>query len=354
MTYDAVLVLSFGGPEGLDDVAPFLRNVTKGRNVPEERLAAVAEQYRVFGGRSPINDQCRALVAALEVDLAANDIDLPVYWGNRNWSPLVTETVRTMAADGVTNALVFVTAAFGSYSGCRQYSEDLQRARDEVGAGAPETTKLRLFYNHPGFIETLAANLATAIEGCADESARVVFTAHSLPMSIASTCPYVDQLQEAARLVMNSPSVLSLESRHHDLVYQSRSGPPAVPWLEPDINDHLKALSRSGAGTVVVVPLGFISDNMEVLFDLDTQARATADRLGLQMVRVPTVGVDPRFITMVRLLIEEQLNDGPRLWLGGQGVWPDTCPTGHCPPPARIGRPTHGPDHTAPPRPRDD
>lgn len=346
MTYDAVLVLSFGGPEGPDDVVPFLRNVTKGRNVPEERLATVAEQYRQVGGRSPINDQCRTLIAALEADLAANDIDLPVYWGNRNWSPFVAETVQAMAADGVTNALVFVTSAFGSYSGCRQYREDLQRARDEVGAGAPQLTKLRLFYNHPGFVEPLAEYLATTIEGCSGgASARVVFTAHSLPTSMALTCQYVEQLQEAARLVMRAAG---LKNRHHDVVYQSRSGPPSVPWLEPDINDHLEALSLSGAGTVIVVPLGFISDHMEVLFDLDTQAKDTADRLGLELVRVPTVGVDRRFVSMVRRLIEERLNDGPRLWLGGQGAWPDTCPTDHCLPPAGSGRPAGpapGPDN---------
>ena len=328
MTHDAVLVLSFGGPEGPDDVLPFLRNVTRGRNVPDQRLAAVAEQYHLFGGKSPINDQCRALIDALEVELSANGHELPIYWGNRNWAPYLTDTVALMAADGITDALVFVTSAFGSYSGCRQYQEDLERAAADVGPGGPRLRKLRLYYNHPGFIEPMGAKLGAALaEVGSDGARRVVFTAHSIPLSMAATSDYTSQLTEAAGLVMTSAGV---GNEAFDLVYQSRSGPPSVPWLEPDVNDHLEALADQGVEAAVVVPLGFISDHMEVLFDLDTQARATADRLGLHLVRVPTVGTDRRFVTMIRQLIEERQLGSPRLALGSHGPWPDQCPADHC------------------------
>jgi ferrochelatase len=342
--YDALLLLSFGGPEGPDDVLPFLRNVTRGRNVPDERLAEVAEQYELFGGRSPINDHCRELVGALTAELQRAGLDLPVYWGNRNWHPMLEDTVSTMASDGVTNALVFATSAFSSYSGCRQYREDLERARDAVGANAPRLQKLRLFYNHPGFIEPLAANLRTTLDdvgGAAEPDAvehRIVFTAHSIPNSMAATSCYQDQLREAAGLVLDAAG---LGPEHpHDLVYQSRSGPPQVPWLEPDVNDHLEALCHDGISAVTLVPIGFVSDHMEVLFDLDTQAAETAERLGLRLRRVPTVGNDPRFVTMIRELIDEQLAEAPRLFVGSDGPWPDDCPEGHCIPSARPGRPT--------------
>ena len=333
---DAILVLSFGGPEQPDDVLPFLRNVTRGRNVPDERLAEVAEQYNQFGGRSPINDQCRSLIAALEAELSRSGIDLPVYWGNRNWHPLVTDTVATMTADGVRRALVFATSAFGSYSGCRQYREDLERAREVVGPDAPELQKLRLFYNHPGFIEPMAENLRRTIEAdpTRDDAAshRIVFTAHSIPVSMAETCDYSAQLAEAASLVMDGAG---LGDRAWDLVYQSRSGPPSVPWLEPDVNDHLATLADRGLTGATLVPIGFVSDHMEVMFDLDTQARATAIERGLSLSRVPTVGTDPRFVAMIRQLAEEQLTAAPRLWIGQDGPWPDQCPEGHCPAPRR-------------------
>jgi ferrochelatase len=336
--YDAVLLLSFGGPEGPGDVLPFLRNVTRGRNVPDERLAVVAEQYRAFGGRSPINDQCRALLAALETELSGAGIDLPLYWGNRNWHPLLADTVARMADDGIGRALVFVTSAFGSFSGCRQYRQDLERARETVGARAPELHKLRLFYNHPGFIEPMAANLRATLDrserpgGEADDR-RVVFTAHSIPISMAAACSYQDQLTEAAGLVMEAAG---LDGRF-DLVFQSRSGPPTVPWLEPDVNDHLRVLAADGVGTVALVPIGFVSDHMEVLFDLDTQAAATASELGMDLVRVPTVGTDPRFVRMIRELIEERLAWANRLFLGQDGPWPDECPEGHCIPEGMPG-----------------
>ncbi len=349
--YDALLVLSFGGPEQPADVMPFLRNVTRGRNVPDERLAVVAEQYELFGGRSPINDHCRALIAAVEAELARAGLDLPVYWGNRNWHPLVTDTVATMAADGIRRALVFATSAFGSYSGCRQYREDLERAREAVGPDAPTLQKLRLFYNHPGFIEPMAANLRRVIDDLGDGDAdgadaaiaagdhRIVFCAHSIPVSMADSCAYPDQLAEAARLVMAGAG---LDGQPCDLVYQSRSGPPSVPWLEPDVNDHLVDLADRGVGAATLVPIGFVSDHMEVLFDLDTQAAATAEERGLTLTRASTVGTDPRFVAMIRELVEEQVRATDPLAVGSDGPWPDQCPDGHCLPPRRptgTGRP---------------
>lgn len=338
MSYDAVLLLSFGGPEEPNDIMPFLRNVTRGRNVPDERLAIVADQYKLLGGRSPINDQCRALRSAIAADLASAGIDLPVYWGNRNWHPFVADTVATMADDGIERALVFVTSAFGSYSGCRQYREDLASAAERVGDRSPELIKLRLFYNHPGFIEPFVDNLSEALEALpptTDRGAvRVAFTAHSLPVSMAAGCDYADQLREAARLVIDGAGVGDLS---WDVVYQSRSGPPSVPWLEPDVNDHLERLAAAGADHVIVVPIGFVSDHMEVRYDLDTQAAETADRLALGFTRVATPGVDPRFVSMVRQLVTERLDDAPRLALGTLGPWPDQCPPDHCP--ARRRRP---------------
>jgi ferrochelatase len=329
--------LSFGGPEGPDDVLPFLRQVTRGRGVPDERLAAVAAQYQRFGGRSPINDQNRSLRQALEDELTAAGHALPVYWGNRNWHPFVTDTVTAMTADGVTEAFVFVTSAFGSYSGCRQYREDLEAAAAAAGPTAPALHKLRLFYNHPGFIEPMAANLSATLApiGHRERPVPILFTAHSIPLAMAATCDYEAQLVEAAALVLSSAG---LDPSTVDLAYQSRSGPPSVPWLEPDVNDRLAELASGDdrPTDVVVVPLGFVSDHMEVVFDLDTQARTTAEKLGLRMHRVPTVGTDPRFVTMIRHLIEERLDpDRPRLTLGRLGPWPDECPTGHCQPPPR-------------------
>ncbi len=341
--YDALLLLSFGGPEGPDDVLPFLRNVTRDRDVPDERLAVVAQQYELFGGRSPINAQCRDLLAALRTELADHNVTLPLYWGNRNWDPFLADTVATMAGDGVTNALVFATSAFGSYSGCRQYQQDLAGAADTVGPIAPRLSKLRLFYNHPGFIEAMADRLQHSLAGpppasrisLAQGPTRIVFSAHSIPQTMADGCQYRDQLHEAARLVLAAAGV----EPHYDLVFQSRSGPPSMPWLEPDVNAQLRGLAADGVSRVVLVPIGFISDHMEVLFDLDTQARATAEELGLELIRVPTVGTHPRFVTMIRQLIEERLVGADRLSLGSDGPWPDQCPVGHCPPPSRPAGP---------------
>jgi protoporphyrin/coproporphyrin ferrochelatase len=330
--YDAILLLSFGGPEGPEDVIPFLGNVLAGRDVPPERMEAVAAHYRRFGGVSPINGQNRALIAALEAELAAHGPDLPVYWGNRNWHPLLTDTVRRMTADGVGRALVFVTSAFGSYSGCRQYREDLAAARAAVGAGAPELDKLRLYWNHPGFIEPVADGLGSTLAGVGGDPL-VLFSAHSIPAAMSDGAPYLGQLQAAADLVARRCGVTGWE-----LVFQSRSGPPHQPWLGPDVCDRLRALPEPSR-PVVVCPIGFVSDHMEVVYDLDTAAAGVASDLGIDFRRAPTVGTNPRFVRMIRELIGERLDaTQPRLALGDLGPWPDACPVGCCPAPSPAAR----------------
>ena len=327
--YDAVLVLSFGGPEGMDEVLPFLENVLRGRNVPPERMRGVAHHYELFGGVSPINEQNRKLIAALEGELETNGPRLPVYWGNRNWHPFLTDTLRRMKEDGVGRALAFVTSAYSSYSGCRQYLEDVERARAAVGEGAPRVDKLRAFYNHPGFVGPNVEHLRAALEQVPPErrgAARVAFTAHSVPRAMADNCDYEAQLTETCRLVA--------EGAGHDnwrLVFQSRSGPPTQPWLEPDICDYLRGLKAEGAETVVVAPVGFVSDHMEVLYDLDTEARRLAAELGLGMIRAATVGTHPAFVRMIRdLILERTTGDPARPALGARGPRPDFCPPGCC------------------------
>ena len=327
--YDAILIVSFGGPEGPDDVIPFLENVTRGRGIPRERLEVVGGHYHLFGGKSPINDQCRDLIAALEPALAEAQIDLTVYWGNRNWHPLLEDTVAQMAADGITHALAFITSATSSYSACRQYREDIERARETVGVDAPVIDKVRQYYDHPGFIEPMIDNTQLTIDRL-DMPPRLVFTAHSIPLSMASTSDYEAQLREVARLVATG-----VGHGEWDLVWQSRSGPPQVPWLEPDINDHLETLAASGTEHVVIVPIGFISDHMEVIFDLDTEAVATAARLGISMTRAATVGTDARFVSMIVELIEERRSGAPARALGGLAIRPDVCAVDCCPPPTR-------------------
>jgi len=343
--YDAFLLLSFGGPEGPEDVMPFLENVTRGRGIPRERLLTVAKHYQQFGGKSPINDQCRELLAAVGRELqehqahGADASALPLYWGNRNWGPFLVDALREMKAAGVKKALGFVTSAYGSYSGCRQYQEDIARARAEVGDGAPEVHLLRKFYDHPGFIEANAARVTAAYrelpEGLRDD-ARLVFTAHSVPMSMVRTSPYLAQLEETARLVAEA-----VGAPEHDLVWQSRSGPPQVPWLEPDIGDHLRALAEGGVKAVVVSPIGFISDHMEVVYDLDHEARGVADDVGLTMARAGTAGTHPAFVRMIRELIEERTQGAERRGLGRRSVLPlapDVCDDACCPRPVRPKR----------------
>jgi ferrochelatase len=322
--YDGVLVLSFGGPEKHDDVIPFLENVLRGRNVPRERMLAVAEHYYHFGGKSPINDQCRALIAALKDELARQGPKLPIYWGNRNWHPFLADTLRQMKADGVRRALAFVTSIFSSYSGCRQYLEDIERARAEVD-GAPEIHKLRTFYNHPLFIDAQACCVAEALGG---RQAEIIFTAHSVPVSTAESSDYVKQLQESCRLVAENVGINDWR-----LVYQSRSGPPGQPWLEPDVADVLREMPLGAE--VVIVPIGFISDHMEVIYDLDTEAQAIAQERGILMLRAATVGVHPRFLQMIRQLIGEQLGLCQPQAIGQYPPSHDVCRADCCPAPAR-------------------
>lgn len=336
--YDAVLVVSFGGPEGPDDVVPFLQNVLRGRDVPPERMQEVSEHYARFDGASPINSQCRDLITSLGHELTSHKIDLPIYWGNRNWHPMLADTMGRMKRDGVRRALAFVTAAYSSYSSCRQYRENIQAAQEVVGEGAPAVDKIRVFYNHPDFIVACADCLQDSISqlGVQNRSAfRIAFTAHSIPESMAQECDYVGELLETSRQVAESCGV---SEDRWELVYQSRSGPPHIPWLEPDICAHLETLRSDGIDDVIVVPIGFLSDHMEVVYDLDHEAREICERVGLNMVRCATVGTHPRFISMIRKLIVERISGGDRECVGTCPPSPDLCPVDCCPPPARHQR----------------
>ncbi len=329
-TYDAFLLVSFGGPESREDVIPFLENVLRGKNVPHARLLEVAEHYYHFGGVSPINAQNRALVEALRGEFALAGVNLPIYWGNRNWNPLLPDTLRQMRADGVQRALAFFTSAFSSYSGCRQYRENVLAAQQQVGEGAPEVDKLRVFFNHSGFIEPMVEQTRAALEQIPAErraAARLIFTAHSIPLAMATNCQYENHFREAARLVAEG-----VGSSQWQLAYQSRSGPPSQPWLEPDVGIALDEIARAGeTKDVVVIPIGFISDHMEVLFDLDEEAKQRAEKLGLHLIRAGTVGTHPRFVRMIRELVQERLSDSPvRLALGNLGPSHDVCPIDCC------------------------
>jgi protoporphyrin/coproporphyrin ferrochelatase len=296
MSYDAILLVSFGGPELKEDVIPFLENVLRGRNVPQERMLEVAEHYYHFGGRSPINDHCRELILALQAE-----VSVPVYWGNRNWYPMLGGAVRQMAADGIQRALAIATSAYSSYSGCRQYIENIAAARAAVGDSAPVIDKLPPFWEHAGFVDANADRVAAALAQIPEDrraDARLIFTAHSIPLAMASQCRYEEQLIETARRVS-----ARVEHAEWDLVWQSRSGPRSQPWLEPDILDHLRALAANGVKDVVVAPIGFISDHMEVLYDLDHEARELAGQLGLNFVRAGTAGTHPALIRMLKELV---------------------------------------------------
>jgi ferrochelatase len=307
--YDALLWLSFGGPEGPDDVMPFLENVTRGRGVPRERLEEVAEHYRHFGGVSPINRLNREAIAAVERELEVQGVELPVYFGNRNWNPMVEDTLARMKADGVRSALVFPTSAYGGYSACRQYDEDIERARAAVGEGAPELMKLRQFFDHPLFVTAFADAVRTAHASLGSPTgSRLVFTAHSVPESAdrAAGPPedgghwYSRQVAEAARLVAAECGIDA-----YDVVWQSRSGPPRIPWLEPDIVDHIDALHAEGVESVVVCPVGFVSDHLEVIWDLDNEAAERAAEHGMAFARAATPSGDPRFAELVVELVKE-------------------------------------------------
>jgi len=327
-TYDALLIQSFGGPEGPDDVIPFLENVLRGRNVPRERLLQVAEHYQSFGGISPINQQCRDLIQALTAELRESGIELPVYWGNRNWHPMLDNTFRQMKADGVQRALSFVTSAFSSYSGCRQYREDVVKFGTAAAATDILIDKIRVFYNHPDFIQVVSECVAEAIAelDCTIQPF-VAFTAHSIPDAMAAGCDYEQQLRESCRLIAER---LAIPADGWELVFQSRSGRPQDPWLEPDICDFIETLPQRGVSSLVVSPIGFISDHMEVLFDLDTEAMQVCDRLNINMRRAATPGVRPGFIAMIRKLIEERIVQREREAIGRFPANHDTCPEGCC------------------------
>ena len=329
--YDAILVISFGGPEKPEDVIPFLENVLRGKPVPRERMLEVAEHYYHFGGVSPINAQNREFIAALRVELNRSKIDLPIYWGNRNWHPMLADTLREMQRDGKRRAIAFITSAYSSYSGCRQYRENVQVARDEVGADAPEIDKLRVFYNHPGFVSANVDRIRTALEQLPPDqraTARVAFTAHSIPLSMSNNCDYVRQLEECCRLVASS---LEIHSNRWRLVYQSRSGRPGDPWLEPDIGDHIREIHSAGTKSLVIAPIGFLSDHMEVIFDLDEEAQTICRELGMTMIRAATVGSHPDFVACIRELIEERLGlRQERRAIGQFGPNHDVCPTDCC------------------------
>jgi ferrochelatase len=332
--FDGILLLSFGGPEGMDDVLPFLENVTRGRGVPRERLLDVAHHYEQFGGVSPINRQNRALIAALEPALRTRGIELPVYFGNRNWHPFLADTMRAMRDDGVRRALAVFTSAYSSYSGCRQYREDLFRAQQEAGPDAPEVPRLRMFFNHPGFVTANVDRVRTALEELPGGPVHVAFTAHSIPVAMARSCAYEAQLRETARLVAEGVGV-----DDWSVVYSSRSGPPSVPWLEPDVSDHLEAVVGRGVRSVVLAPVGFVSDHMEVLYDLDVEARETAARLGVSIARAGTAGTHPAFVSGLADLIAERLTPGSgRAAVGRLGPSHDVCAPDCCLP--GNGRPS--------------
>lgn len=332
--YDGILIVSFGGPESRDDVIPFLQNVLRGRNVPSERMLAVAEHYYHFEGKSPINQQSRELISALQQELDLLGPHLPVYWGNRNWHPMLADTLRQMKQDGIRRALGFVTSAYSSYSGCRQYREDIARAQSEVGIGAPEIDKIRVFFNHPGFIEATEDRIRDAVQEVpaqAKGNVQLVYVAHSIPLSMATTSDYVGQLEEVRTLVSGRLGI-----GNDVLVYQSRSGAPGQPWLEPDILDYLGEVKRKRlARAVVLAPISFISDHMEVLYDLDIEARQLCNSLSLPMVRAKTVGVHPKFVGMVRELILERTAGAQRRALGSMGAREDKCAEDCCPAPQK-------------------
>ena len=314
--YDALLLISFGGPESHDDVIPFLENVLRGRNVPRERMLAVAEHYYHFDGRSPINRQCRDLITAL-----APLVPLPIYWGNRNWHPMLPDTVRKMKEQGVKRALAIATSAFGSYSGCRQYREDIEKS----GAEFP-IDKVPPYWNHPGFIEAMADNVRVALAKL--PGAEVVYTAHSIPVSMAQASPYEQQLRAAAQMVNRQVGLVD-QGKEPVFAYQSRSGPPTQPWLDPDIGDYIRQTSSK---RLIVVPIGFLSDHMEVLYDLDLEAADLARERGIEFIRAATAGTHPKFVAGLADVVQNALANGIT-----------SCPADCCQPGVRPGaRPASG------------
>lgn len=352
--YDALLVVSFGGPERRVDVLPFLENVTRGRDVPRERLDQVARHYDAFGGRSPINDQNRALIEALEHDFGRAGLSVPIYWGNRNWHPFLADELTRMRDDGVRRAAAFVTSAYASYSGCRHYREDLAAAATAAGPDAPRIDRLRHCFDHPGFVQANADGVVGALGDLpldVVDGARLVFVTHSIPSDMARSAgadggAYEAQHRAVAAAVTADVEVRTGTRHEYDLVYCSRSGPPQVPWLEPDVNEHLEKLAAQGVSAAVLAPIGFVSDHMEVLFDLDTEALTTARRVGLPVARAATAGTHPAFVAAIRDLFLERatVERGEpvrRASVGAPGPSHDVCPIGCCPNP-RGHRPASG------------
>ncbi|WP_460798751.1 ferrochelatase [Nocardioides pacificus] len=355
--YDALLLLSFGGPEKTEDVVPFLENVTRGRGISRERLEQVGEHYFLFGGKSPINDQNRAFLAALRADLSEHGVDLPVYWGNRNWDPYLTDALRQMAADGHRRIAVIFTSAYSSYSGCRQYRENLADSVAALRAEDPDAPelqldRLRMYFNHPGFVDANADATLAAIEQLpidVRDDAHLTFVTHSVPVSMNDGSgpdggAYVAQHEDLMAQIVARVEERTGRRHDHALVYCSRSGAPHIPWLEPDVNDHLRELSAAGTGGVVMAPIGFVSDHMEVIYDLDTEAMATAEELSMPAVRAATAGTDARFVATVRELLLERAaaerGESPeRAVCGGLGAVWDRCAVDCCPNP-RAARPT--------------
>jgi len=325
-TYDAILIVSFGGPEGLQDVMPYLENVLAGKNIPQARMKEVVHHYKLFDGVSPLNAQNRALIAELTKAIEKAGLDLPIYWGNRNWHPFLLDTMQQMLNDGVGRVLAFFTSAYSTYSSCHQYWQDIGRVQAQMGEAAPHVDKIRAFYNHPGFIEANVEHLNQALQQIAEarrDAAKLIFTAHSIPCAMAENSDYVKQLEETSRLV-----AAGIGRDDWALVYQSRSGPPHQAWLGPDIGAYLQALKAQNPDLqdVIVMPIGFISDHMEVLFDLDIEAKERADELGMNLVRPATVGTHPAFVNMIVELIQERRAANPkRRFLGSYGPSHDLC-----------------------------
>lgn len=329
--FDAVLLVSFGGPEGPDDVLPFLDNVLRGRNVPQQRKLAVARRYERFGGVSPINQRNRALVRAIERELAEAEVALPVYWGNRTWHPLLVDTLRCMQQDGIQHALALLTSPFASYPTCREYLNALEQARHAVGREAPRVSKLRAYFNHPRFVDAWCDRLRAGLSQFdeADGGApQLLFTAHSIPVTMAESSQYVQQLSELAQLIAFR---LNVDQSRWRLVYQSRSGPPHQPWLEPDVRDVIAMLGNDESTVrVLLAPIGFLSDHMEVVYDLDVEAARVARQAGVEFARAKTLGTHPQFVSMVRELIDERVSgEIDRPVVGSMGAAPDVCP-GEC------------------------
>jgi len=349
-TYDAILLVSFGGPEGLEDVMPFLENVVRGRGVPKERLEAVAEHYVKFDGISPINEQNRRLVAALRDELASRGIHTPIYWGNRHWHPFLNDVIAQLEAHGHRSILAVFTSAYSSYSGCRQYREELANAVSENGCqSSTKIDKIRPYFDSPGFVLPFVDGIADASNQLRTEdqslsAPKVLFTTHSIPTSMSESSgppdmagvaggAYVAQHLAVARLIVEQVVERGTDIASWELVYQSRSGPPQIPWLEPDINDAIRRARGEGFTSVIIAPIGFVSDHMEVVWDLDNEALTTCAQLGVRVRRVATPGVDPRFVQSLGDLVVEKMGGPPATALSSLGPWPSPCLPGCCPNP---------------------